>query len=160
MGKEMHRKGQLDRIATGFDVVAIDCPGRDGAVVRSALMVADIAVVPCGASPADAWALAQTLDMIEEARTLRPSLQVCVVITRKRETGIGKGAHSDLSAAGVPVSSVVLGERVAYQQAMGEGRGVTSYGLATPAAKEIRALATYIEKLVEKANESTVARVA
>lgn len=161
MGKDMARPGQLDQVASSFDVVGIDCPGRDGKVVRAALMVADIAIVPCGASPADAWTLAQTLELIEEARTLRPNLRVCVVVTRRRQTGIGKGARSDLADAGVPVLDVELAERVAYQQSMGEGRGVTTASPKSIAAKEIAALAdAVIETSKETYVEESIAHVA
>lgn len=155
MGKDLHRPGQLDRFRESFDVIGIDCPGRDGMVVRAALMVADVAIVPCGASPADAWALAQTLEVVGEARALRPELKVCVVVTRKRQTSIGKGARDDLAAAGVPVLSVELAERVAYQQSMGEGRGVPSLPATNAAAKEVRALADEILSLLEVDDEQT-----
>ena len=142
MGREMHRPGQLDQVAAPYDVTIIDCPGRDGAVVRSALMVADVVLVPCGASPADAWALQQTLEIIEEARAIRPHLVARVVITRRRATAIGKNARGDLAAAGVPLLPIELAERVAYQQAMGEGRGVTSMTNQPDASREIRSTRT------------------
>jgi chromosome partitioning protein len=31
MGKDIHRPGQLERFTDSFDVIGIDCPGRDGA---------------------------------------------------------------------------------------------------------------------------------
>ena len=161
MGRDMHRPGQLDQLAATYDVTIIDCPGRDGAVVRSALMVTDVALVPCGASPADAWALQQSLEVVEEARTLRSTLQVRVVITRRRATSIGKGARGDLSAAGVPLIDAELAERVAYQYAMGEGRGVTTMQGHAEAAREIQTLATSIDHLFqEHTDHAAVARVA
>ncbi len=160
MGKDMHRPGQLDKISQNFDVTCIDCPGRDGAVVRSALMVADLAIVPCGASPADAWALAETLEVVQDAQILRPNLKVCVVVTRKRHTGIGNGARKDLKNAGVPVLDVELGERVAYQQAIGEGRGVTVAAPKTAAAREVIALANKLLETLETKNVQAIADVA
>jgi chromosome partitioning protein len=159
MGKDLHRRGQLDSIAAGFDVVVIDCPGRDGAVVRSALIAADLVLVPCGASPADAWALQQSLDLIEEARGLRPELAACVVVTRRRATTLGKHARSDLVANGVPVLSIELAERVAYQLAMGEGRGVTNMTGQAEAVREIRALTNAVDDLLRE-NNHAVAHVA
>jgi chromosome partitioning protein len=154
MGKDLHRPGQLDRFRDAFDLIGIDCPGRDGAVVRAALMVADVALVPCGASPADAWALAQTLELIEEARVLRPGLAAGVIVTRRRHTSIGNGARGDLESAGVPLFPVELAERVAYQQAMGEGRGVVALR-DREAAREIRLLADSIDNLVRSHHEAS-----
>ena len=77
MGKDMHRPGQLDQIAAAFDVVLIDCPGREGAVVRAALMVADLVLIPCGASPAGCVAQAQNplADLIAQNRALEEALR-------------------------------------------------------------------------------------
>ncbi len=156
MGKDMHRTGQLDQVAAAFDVVIIDCPGRDGAVVRAALMMAALVLIPCGASPADAWALQQSLELIDEARCLRPELLAQVVITRRRATTLGKNARTDLQACGVPLLAAELSERVAYQAAMGAGRGVTTMTGQAEAVREIRRLADEVENLLtEKHNATT-----
>jgi chromosome partitioning protein len=162
MGKDMHRPGQLDQIAAAFDVVLIDCPGREGAVVRAALMVADLVLIPCGASPADAWALQHSLELIEEARGLRPELAARVVLTRRRATNLGKNARNDLAACGVPLLGVELAERVAYQLAMGEGRGVTTMTGQPDAVREIRDLADAVDALLTENHDaaSSVAHVA
>lgn len=161
MGKDMHRPGQLNQVAAAFDVVIIDCPGRDGAVVRAALMVADLVLIPCGASPADAWALQQSLDLIDEARGLRPELAARVVITRRRATNLGKNARSDLTACGVPLLNVEIAERVAYQIAMGEGRGVTTMTGQADAVREIRKLTDAVDALLRENNHAvTVPHVA
>lgn len=159
MGKDLHRPGQLDRVAAAFDNVIIDCPGRDGAVVRAALMVADLVLIPCGASPADAWALQQSLDLVDEARALRPELAARVVITRRRATTLGKNARNDLVANGVPLLGAELAERVAYQLAMGEGRGVTNMAGQIEAVREIRQLTDAVEELITE-KDHAAARVA
>lgn len=160
MGKDLHRPGQLDRIAAAFDIVIVDCPGRDGAVVRAALMVANIVLVPCGASPADAWALQQSLDLLDEAKAFRPNLIARVVITRRRPTNLGKNARNDLVASGVPLLEVELAERVGYQVAMGEGRGVTMMSGQPDAAREIRNLTDAVDALLEVTDAQSVAHVA
>lgn len=149
MGSTMHKAGQLKSIAEGYDLVVIDCPPRHGDIQRSALMVADIAVLPCGPSAADAWALAGTLEVIEEARTLRDDLRACILLTRKQgRTALGKGARNVLESSGVPVLSTELGQRIAYQEAIAAGLGVTSYAPRDPAAKEIVSLLTELERFV------------
>jgi chromosome partitioning protein len=111
-------------------------------------MVADIAVLPCGPSAADAWALTATLDVIGEARTLREQLKACVLITRKQgRTALGKGARDVLAASGLPVLSTELGFRVAYQEAIAAGRGPTTFSPRDAAASEIRNLLDELEIL-------------
>jgi len=137
----MHKPGQLDRLTAGHDLVVIDCPPRHGEIQRSALMVSDVAVLPCGPSAADAWALATSIELVTEAQTVRPSLLACVAITRKQgHTAIGKGARDALEASGLPVLRAELGYRVAFQEALGAGLGVTAYAPHDAAAVELRAM--------------------
>jgi chromosome partitioning protein len=141
MGAAMHRPGQLPDMAAAFDLTIVDCPPRHGDVQRAALMVADLAVLPCGPTAADAWALAGTLDMVKEAQTLRDHLRCCVLITRRQgRTVLGKGARAVLEASGLPVLRSTLSYRVAYQEAIAAGQGVTTFARKDPAAREIEDL--------------------
>jgi chromosome partitioning protein len=147
MGAGMHRAGQLAQVAEGYDLVVIDCPPRHGDVMRSALMVADLAVLPCGPSAADAWALSATLDVLAEARALRDELRACILLTRKQgRTALGKGARAVLESSGLPVLASELAHRVAYQEALACGRGVTAYAPNDRAAEEVRSLFEEIER--------------
>lgn len=141
MGATMHRPEQLPRVAGGYDHVVIDCPPRHGEIQRSALMVADAVVLPCGPSAADAWALASSVELIAEARALRPALGAFILITRKQmHTAISKGARDVLAQSGIPVLATELGYRVAFAEAVGAGQGPTTYAPKDAAAAEIRAL--------------------
>lgn len=141
MGETMHRPDQLPRIAEGFDLAIIDCPPRHGGVQRSALMVAEAVLLPCGPSAADAWALASSLELVTEARTLRPGLLAAVVINkRKPRTALGADARGMLSEGGLPVLMTELGDRIAYQEALAAGLGVTRYAPRDAASKEVRGI--------------------
>lgn len=141
MGATMHKPGQLSQAAESFDLVVIDCPGKLGDIQRSALLVADLALLPCGPSAADAWALSSSIELIHEAQTFRPTLQAAVVITRKQgRTSLGQAAREVLADAGLPVLAAELGYRIAFQEALGAGRGVSSYAPKDPATTELRAL--------------------
>jgi chromosome partitioning protein len=138
MGATMHRPGQLPDMAAAYDVTIIDCPPRNGDTQRSALMIADIAVLPCGPTAVDAWALAGTLDVVKEAQALRGSLQSCVLITRKQgRTALGKGARAVLETSGLAVLRSELGYRVAFQEAVAAGQGVTTFAPRDPSAREV-----------------------
>jgi chromosome partitioning protein len=119
----------------------IDCPPRHGEVQRSALMVADVVVLPCGASAADAWALATSLEVVREARALRDQLMACVLITRKQgRTSLGKAARKVLESTGLPVLETELGSRVAYQESLAVGQGITTFAPRDAGAREINDL--------------------
>lgn len=141
MGATMHKPGQLLQAAQSFDLVVIDCPGKLGDIQRSALLVADVALLPCGPSAADAWALSSSIELVHEARTFRPTLASAVVITRKQgRTSLGQAAREVLADAGLPVLESELGYRIAFQEALGAGQCVGAYAPRDPASEELRAL--------------------
>jgi chromosome partitioning protein len=150
MGASMHRPGQLDTVAKGYDWTFIDCPPRHGDVQRSALMITDLAILPCGPSASDVWALSTSLELIRSARELRESLQACIVITRKQpRTALGKDARAVLETSELVVLESELLYRVAYQEALAAGTGVTSQGRRRDAAAgEVQRLFEEVEKLV------------
>ncbi|MRG97426.1 ParA family partition ATPase [Polyangium spumosum] len=141
MGAQMHRPGQLDSVSPAYDLTIIDCPPRHGEISRAALMVADIAVFPCGPTAADAWALASAIEVFREASALRDKLAGCVLITRKQgRTALAKSARAVLETSGLPVLGAELGFRVAYQEAIAVGKGVTTYAPRDASAREIHQL--------------------
>lgn len=158
MGEAMHKRDQLPKLAGGFDVVLIDCPPRFGKILRSALMVADLIIMPCGPSDVDAWALTETLDLVEEAQTLRDELRSAVLITRKvPRTTIGRTARELLAEGGHPVLNTEMGYRVAYQKCMGYGQGPVSFDDHGKAAQETQRLIHELENMM---NETEVTDVA
>jgi chromosome partitioning protein len=163
MGAQMHKPGQLRDIAKGYDLTLIDCPPRHGEVHRAALMVADIAVLPCGPSAADAWAITASLETLNEARALREELLACVLITRKQgRTALGKGARTALEASGLPVLTSEIGYRIAFQEAIASGQGITSYATRDAGTTETFNLLDELEKMFhgKKASGRFVAQAA
>jgi chromosome partitioning protein len=163
MGATMHRTGQLGAVAPSYDLTIIDCPPRHGEVTRSALMVADLAVFPCGPTAADAWALASAVEVFQEAAALREGLKGCILITRKQgRTALAKRARAALETSGLPVLGAELGHRVAYQEALAVGKGVTTYAPRDAAAKEIFHLLDELEAFHhgQEANRDFVAEAA
>ncbi|MEO7092587.1 MAG: ParA family partition ATPase [Polyangiales bacterium] len=146
MGATMHKAGQLSSIAATYDLTIIDCPPRHGDIQRSALMVADLVVLPSGPSAADAWALAAALEVVKEAQILRDELAACILITRKQgRTALARSARKVLESSGLTVLASELGYRVAYQEALALGRGVTTHSPRDAAAAEVFNLLAELE---------------
>lgn len=136
------------RLSGSYDITVIDCPPRHGEILRAALMVADVVVLPCGPSALDAWALGASVDLINEAKVFHPGLVAAVLITKKTaRTAIGADARDVLAASGLPVLSTELFNRMHYQEAPAAGLGPSVYAPGSPAADEVRALATELEQL-------------
>jgi chromosome partitioning protein len=163
MGASMHKPGQLRELSGNYDFTFIDCPPRHGDVQRSALMIADIVVLPCGASAADAWALASSLEVIREAQALRDELLACVLITRKQgRTALGRAARKVLESTGLPVLDTELGSRVAYQEALASGQGITTYAPRDAGTREVFDLLDELGRMFhgQEASGSFVAQAA
>ena len=141
MGATMHKPGQLDRVGKGYDWIMIDSPPRLADIQRSALMAADLALLPCGPSASDTWAIASSVELVLEAQKIRPTLRGAIVITRKQgRTAIGQAVRNALEGTGLPLLRNELGYRVAFQEALAAGLGIGQYAPGTPASFEIRRL--------------------
>jgi chromosome partitioning protein len=141
MGATMHRPDQLPALAAAYDIAVIDLPPRLDAVQRSALMAADVVVLPVGPSPTETWAVSASLALVEEARIVRPELRPVLMLTRV-PTGqrLAASARVALAEAGAPLMATELGQRAAYPASLAAGTGPTVYAPRDRAAVEVRAL--------------------
>lgn len=145
VGEGFHDRNQLPLLARDFDLVCIDCPPRHGKLQRAAMMLANLAIVPCPPAALDAWALGETVDLIEEAQTIRPNLKARILITRKQAgTVLGQNSRQFLSESGLSLLKTELGFRVAYQEAPAAGQGITSYDPRGQASDEVRSLVSEV----------------
>ena len=67
----LHR--EAPELARDADHVVIDGPPRVAGLMRSALLAADLVLVPAQPSPFDGWASGEMLKLIDEARIFRPA---------------------------------------------------------------------------------------
>jgi len=130
----------LPTIAKGFDVVVVDSPPRLGLEARSAMLVADVVLIPVTPGAADVWAAKETVMVLEDAKGLRPDLRAAVILNRADRTTFTRHAAKAIEALGVLPMDVSVGQRVAFREATLEGQGVTGYAPKSDAAHEIRRL--------------------
>ncbi|GBQ80117.1 chromosome partitioning protein ParA1 [Gluconacetobacter johannae DSM 13595] len=136
-------------LAQGVGHVVIDGPPRVAALLRSALLAADLVLIPAQPSPFDGWASAEMLRLLEEARFFRPGLLARFVLNRcaartviARETRLALAGHEPAAL------SARIGQRVAFADAARSGRLVSDLRPQGIAAREIAALTTEIGGLV------------
>jgi len=130
------------------DFIVLDGPPRIAELTRAILVLADLCLVPVGASAAEIWATSDLLVLVEEAKKVKP-VKARMVWTRYRPHTKLTQELSELATKelGLVALSTALGMRVAYMQALGEGLTVAE--LAEPSAKaEVRLLTTEIQKLL------------
>jgi chromosome partitioning protein len=142
----LHR--EAPDIARDADHVIIDGPPRVAGLMRSALLAADLVLVPVQPSPFDGWASAEMLALIGEARLYRRQLAARFVLNRcaartiiARETALALADHDP------PLLSSTVGQRVVFADAAQTGRLVSEIAEDGAAAREIAALATEVGRI-------------
>jgi chromosome partitioning protein len=142
----LHREApELGRHA---DHVIIDGPPRVAALLRSALLAADLTLIPAQPSPFDGWASAEMLALIAEARVFRPALIARFVLNRcPARTVIARETAHSLAEHDPPALAVRIGQRVIFADAARAGQLVFEHDERSSAAREIAALAAEVERL-------------
>ena len=143
----LHR--EAPELARDADHVVIDGPPRVAGLLRSALLAADLVLIPAQPSPFDGWASAEMLKLLQEARIFRPQIVARFVLNRcaartviARETAAGLADHDP------PVLASRIGQRVAFADAARTGRLVFDIDSASPAAREVAALAAEVDRVM------------
>lgn len=138
-GKQIHR--EIQKVADQYDYVLVDTPPSGLAAtsaVRSALLVADLAVVPVAPSPLDireTLAMAEQIREISETRGDDDPLQARLVVNRIRAgTLFGKEIEDALGEIGIPFCKTMVSEREAHKHAALEG--VSVHQIHTPGGQK------------------------
>ncbi|MCC0029885.1 MAG: ParA family protein [Brucellaceae bacterium] len=131
---------EAKELAAGHDVVIIDTPPKMGIDGRPAIEVADLVIMPVAPSPVDLWATEPTLAMAAQEK--KPALVVLNrASARARLTGEMRAA---LTGLGCTCAETMIGNRVAFAEAMGEGLSAAEWRPSAPAAREVAALSAEV----------------
>jgi chromosome partitioning protein len=139
---------EAPEIAGNANHVVIDGPPRLAPLMRSALLAADLVVIPALPSPFDGWASGEILRLIREARVFRPQLVARFVLNRcSIRSVIAREAADALADHEPPTLATRIGQRVVFAEAARTGRLVCEVPCGETAAREIAALAAEIERI-------------
>lgn len=139
----LHR--EAPDLARGVDHLVIDGPPRVAALMRSALLAADLVLIPVQPSPLDGWASAEMLSLLTEARIYRPHLAAKFVLNRcGARTIIAHETARKLADHDPPLLASAIGQRVVFADAAQTGRLAREVDDQSPAAREIAAFAAEI----------------
>jgi chromosome partitioning protein len=137
-GKAILAEGK--QLANGFKHVVVDAGGRDSVGLRSALLLAQMAIIPIGASNLDAAAMTDLMTVVELARDYNPELDVRVLLTRvDPRTKDAEDMLEFLAEQKLKVLQTKVCERVAFRRAIGEGAIVHELGRDQAAISEMDA---------------------
>ena len=119
-GKAIFTEGK--ELSKSYENTVVDAGGRDSTALRSALLLAQKAIIPIGASNLDASALTDLLTIIDLAKDYNSNLHVTVLLTRiDPRTKDTVEMLSFLSGEKLSVLNSKICERVAFRRAIGEG---------------------------------------
>lgn len=142
----LHR--EAPELAKSVDHIIIDGPPRVAGLMRSALLAADLVLIPVQPSPLDGWASAEMLVLLGEARIYRSELVARFVLNRcDARTILARETAEMLAEHDPPLLDATIGQRVAFAAAAQTGRLVAERDDATLAAREIAALADELLRL-------------
>ena len=132
---------EIAQIGQGYDHIVIDGPPRVTDLARSAIMAADVVLIPVQPSPYDIWATSDLVKLIEEARIYKEGLKAAFVVNRKiANTAIGRDVGEALAAYPLAVLVASITQRVVFAEAAAQGLAVHEIGPNGPAAAEIEAV--------------------
>ena len=142
----LHR--EAPELARDADHVIIDGPPRVAGLMRSALLAADLVLIPVQPSPFDGWASAEMLALLAEARIYRPQLGARFVLNRcGARTVIARETAETLAEHDPSLLSATIGQRVAFADLAQSGRLVFEAEQDSMAAREIAAFAAEVGRL-------------
>jgi chromosome partitioning protein len=155
---------EIGKLGEGYDVIFIDCPPGGGAsaggadrsenLCRSAMMAADVVLVPVRPTPLDYHASHTLLPLLRDVAFLRENLRVFVVINGKApgRTRLGEEAGPlarelfTVDGVRIDVLKTEICTRQTFAQAPLSGQVVVQFDAASRAAEEIRSVT---EELVQ-----------
>ncbi len=135
----------LQSMAKDYDHIIIDGPPRVSELARSAIMAADLVVIPIQPSPYDVWAADEIVKLVKEAATFNEKLKCVFAVNRKIvNTAIGRDVYDILAEYEYPTLKTAIHQRVIFAESASPGSTVIEMSKNGPAAKEIQKLAKEI----------------
>ena len=135
--KRLH-KPSLHKELSGNAVV--DCGGRDSDVLRSALLAADLVLIPARPSQFDLWSLENMDQLIADAKEFNQKIRAVVVWNQAAAMPQVKD-HKKAGAFvkeldNMTLAKTTLKSRIAYAHAISEGQSVQEFAPNSKAAAE------------------------
>jgi chromosome partitioning protein len=141
---------ELPDLARETDHLIIDGPPRVAGIARSALLAADLVLIPAQPSPFDGWASSEMLRLLDEARIFRPELRARMLLNRcAARTVIAREIAEALADQDPPMLASRVGQRVAFADAARTGRLASESDTGQMATRDIEALADELDGLAQ-----------
>ena len=149
-GKSDDLRDKVRAAQKAADIVLIDTPPGHQDVAYQAMLLADLALLPCGPSPLDLFPLKEALALALKARAERRSKKPRIRFVPSKvlkNTTLGRGLSSSLEQMGKKVLPEI-GQRIVVAEAVMSGLTVQEYAPGSAAQTEFEQLAKAVDKLL------------
>jgi chromosome partitioning protein len=155
----IHR--DIESLSQDYDAILIDSPPRVIDIARSAILAADLVVIPVQPSPFDIWAAQDTVKLIADSLVYKENIQSAFAINREIvNTAIGRDVSDALSKSEIPVLTSHVSQRVAFAESIAHGQTVFETKTDRKAVSEIEALGAELLDLLGLRISASVRRSA
>jgi chromosome partitioning protein len=147
--EKVHR--EVKKFVSDYQFILIDCPpAADSPVPKSALLVADFALVPIIPSPLDLWAAVGIREVIENVSAINETLTARLIINQcQPQTTLARDIMGILDEYRIPPCKTRIHQRTAYRQSATFGQTVHDFGSkAAQAIDEVERLTDEILSLI------------
>lgn len=147
---------ELPQLARKYEYVIADTPPGMEDITRSALVCANLAIVPMQPSPLDLWSGTDIIGLVRKAEILNPDLRVVLLLNRKIQgTRLGRESLDALKEFPFPVLKTEIHQRVALAEAILHGQTITQVDPDSSSALEFFSLS--LEIVPEEQNHEATA---
>ena len=140
-------KSTIQDLSSRYEYVIVDVAGHDSKEMRTALLAADIALVPTQCSQPDLGTLHKLEKIIDQAKEFNEKLQVFTLFSRTPTNPCIKEikeAREYMDDLNLQVLNTCISERKVYRDAIKQGKGVLELG-NSKAINEIKSLVEEIK---------------
>ena len=145
-------RSKVRSIDKSADLIVIDTPPGIPETTFRAALLADLMLLPCGASPLDLFALKEALSLALRARAERRSKKPRIRFVPSRvpaNTNLGRGLSESLEKMGKKVLPPI-GQRIAVAEAVHGGLTMMEYAPHSPARAEFYELARAVDNILRR----------
>jgi chromosome partitioning protein len=148
---KVHR--EVKKFVADYEWIIIDCPpAADSTIPQSALLVADLALVPLLPSPLDIWAAVGIREVIHNISDLNETLESRLVLNEcQPNRTLSQKALEILPEFGIQLLDSYIGRREVFRQTPSFGQTVYQFGkTAQSAINDIEKLTNEILEILQK----------
>ncbi len=134
------------------DFTIIDCGPANNQIIKAALVVSNIAIIPISPSPLDIDSARSTIELIKHGTDKKAiNIKTYLLISKKIVgTNLANEVRSAVKVLGFPVLNSEISQRVAFCESPINGQSIIEYTPKSVAAEEFISLAKEIIKCLKQ----------